>query len=743
VALYVPLLLLGLAIALMSGSHYFTVRRDRRRTAQAEAKRTQLPVLVHSINDDRCTGCDACVVVCPTNVLDLVSNKSRVLRFGDCIQCQQCMFSCPTQALVMHWETEEPPPLRVPNLDPYYQTAVKGMYLIGEVAGKPLVKNAANVGRAVIEHMRREGMRASSGRPGARGAGEVSVDVAIVGSGPGGLSAALTCIHHGLSYVVLEKEQVVASTVARYPKGKDIMAEPYDVRNVSFLPVFDSRKEELLPLWDELRTLSGLDVRLGEAVESIRPQQGGFAVKTTVAAYRAQRVVLATGTRGKPRTLGVPGENLPKVSNLLDDPAGYAGRETLVVGGGDSAVEAACALADAGARVTLSYRGPSLTRCGAKNRERMQDYIKRGKVKAHLGSQVQRFGARDVVLQLATGNAITAANDAAFVLIGADAPVAWLEKLGVTYVDRPHWYALGATDQLVESLLGRLGDTPRDARSAAALVLGRPAATPRPETLPPPPDASVVRQLPLPDEASGLFTSAAPRRPIPLEEFARAPHQLRDPGRRRPRDAEATRMLRQLRDEGARLADEESRVSVLQTAAAPLPPEPGFSPIEMAAMRASAHAMRAAQAEQTEDVSNVELFSDVEVDSSVDLTADVEVLPDDAVISGEIGHEDPTRFGLELEPRHKVVRAAKPHVAPRPAPAPTPALVVGLPPARRGFLPAKTQLASPHQMAALRVASRVATPDDATAQVQIDHLDSLDWDDDADAFEDSRVSRRR
>src|SRR6478672_10736900 len=189
--------------------------RKRHHGIVAPAQTVGPRILVHDINDDRCTGCDACVAVCPTNVLDLVANKSRVLRFEDCIQCEQCMFVCPTEALVMFPEGAVPPPLKVPEIDENFQTAVPGQYLIGEVAGKPLVKNAANLGRAVIEHMLQNGLRAGSlgGVPG-------SVDVVIVGSGPGGLSAALTCIQKGLSYVVLEKEQEIASTIARYPKGK-------------------------------------------------------------------------------------------------------------------------------------------------------------------------------------------------------------------------------------------------------------------------------------------------------------------------------------------------------------------------------------------------------------------------------------------------------------------------------------------------------------------------------------------
>src|SRR6478752_9885453 len=158
----------------------FTMLSARKRHhAMVQPAQTVGPrILVHDINDDRCTGCDACVAVCPTNVLDLVANKSRVLRFEDCIQCEACMFACPTEALVMFPEGAVPPPLKVPEMDENFQTAVPGQYLIGEVAGKPLVKNAANLGRAVVEHMLAVGLQ-----PGRLGASEDAVDVAIVGSG--------------------------------------------------------------------------------------------------------------------------------------------------------------------------------------------------------------------------------------------------------------------------------------------------------------------------------------------------------------------------------------------------------------------------------------------------------------------------------------------------------------------------------------------------------------------------------
>ncbi|MBP6632401.1 MAG: NAD(P)-binding domain-containing protein [Kofleriaceae bacterium] len=600
----VPLALVGLAILVMAVFTTLAGRKQARSEVQPAAMAGGPRILVHDINDDRCTGCDACVAVCPTNVLDLVENKSRVLRFQDCIQCEACMHACPTEALVMFPEGAEPPPLKVPEMDGHFQTAIPGQYLIGEVAGKPLVKNAANLGRMVVEHMLATGLR-----PGSRH-DPTSVDVAIVGSGPGGLSAALSCAQRGLSYVLLEKEQILATTIARYPKGKLVMAEPYDTDNVSLLPVFDSSKEELIPIWRELVDRVGVRINMGESVEAVAPNQaGGFEVRTTVAAYRAQRVVLAIGTRGKPRTLQVPGENLPKVANLLEDPDELRGRAVLVVGGGDSAVEAAVAIADAGGRVMLSYRGRSFNRCAQKNKQTVENYAKEGRLKVKLQSQVVAIEPEAVILQLGDGTQKRYGNDAVFVLIGADPPVAWLEKLGVRFVQRPHQYQLGKSDDLVRQFLPHATACPEDAARAAAGVLGGSTGVDRAVAavgLPPAPGESVsaprrwLRAATNMLGTSGAKTggpktagprtagpsAAAPRTnasaakpppvrkderprdkklaaPVPLSEFARGKSQHTGHGRRDALSpSERTRVLRMLRDEGGRLADEDSRVFI-------------------------------------------------------------------------------------------------------------------------------------------------------------------------------------
>lgn len=581
----VPLALGGLAILVMVTFTMLSARR-RHHAGVAPAQVVGPRVLIHDINDDRCTGCDACVAVCPTNVLDLVANKSRVLRFEDCIQCEACMFACPTEALVMFPEGATPPPLKVPEMDENFQTAVPGQYLIGEVAGKPLVKNAANLGRAVVEHMLQNGLRAGAlgGVPGA-------VDVAIVGSGPGGLSAALTCIQKGLSYVVLEKEQEIASTIARYPKGKLVMAEPYDTENLSLLPVFDSSKEQLIPIWKELLERVQLRVHQGESVETItKDATGVFDVRTTVAQYRAQRVVLSIGTRGKPRTLQVPGENLPKVFSLLEDPDVWAGRNVLVVGGGDSAAEAALALADAGAKVTISYRGKGFNRAAPKNKSAIERYAAEGRVKAKLGSQVLQFDAESVTLALADGQQKRYPNDAAFVLIGADPPVAWLEKMGIKFVERPHQHQMGKSDEIVRRLVARAVECPEDAARAAAQILGGSMGV-APRSAMPMAQGKVSgpkkwlrsatsifstrshsQMTPLPAKAPVQTQSGAQKgkkldAPMPLSEFAKqSRHKTQGHtghGRRDQLTAgERTRILRMLRDEGGRLADEESQVHI-------------------------------------------------------------------------------------------------------------------------------------------------------------------------------------
>jgi hypothetical protein len=354
--------------------------------------------------------------------------------------------------------------------------------------------------------------------------------------------------------------------------------------NVSFLPVFDSSKEQLIPIWQELLQRVNLKIQKGEAVESVqRTPDGGFVVATTVNSYRAQRVVLSIGTRGKPRTLQVPGENLPKVFNLLDDPDTWRGRNVLVVGGGDSACEAALALSDAGAKVMISYRGKGFNRAAQKNKSAIEAYAAEGRIKAKLGSQVLQFDAESVTLSLGDNTQKRYPNDATFVLIGADPPIAWLEKVGIRFVERPHQFQFGKTDDIVRRFVQRVNECPEDAARAAAQILGgavslepmAPQTQPEPQVSGPRKwlrsatsifstrGGSVVSQMPPPPKRSEEPKSSGGKKkldaPMPLSEFAkRQRREHTGHGRRDLLSAgERTRILRMLRDEGGRLADEE------------------------------------------------------------------------------------------------------------------------------------------------------------------------------------------
>jgi Pyridine nucleotide-disulphide oxidoreductase len=174
----------------------------------------------------------------------------------------------------------------------------------------------------------------------------------------------------------------------------------------------------------------------------------------------------------------VPGANLEKVQSLLDDPGELAGLDVLVVGGGDSAVEGAMSLADVGARVILSYRGDGFKRCKTGNQKRLAELTASRAISVLLESNVTEFTADEVSIKLKDGTIQTSPNQRAFVLIGADTPVAWLESNNVRFVERPHLYTLGASDEVVRRLIPQASECPRSASESIAMLLGRELAAP-------------------------------------------------------------------------------------------------------------------------------------------------------------------------------------------------------------------------------------------------------------------------
>jgi thioredoxin reductase len=258
--------------------------------------------------------------------------------------------------------------------------------------------------------------------------------VAIVGSGPAGLSAALTASRTGLSYVVLEREDDLGGTLLHYPRQKMVLTQPVEIHPWGKLDRDEYLKETLLGIFESIVRDHSLDIRFNQLVDDVTRENGAFRVRSPAGVVRARNVILAQGRRGLPRKLGVPGEELPKVMYKLLDASSYNNKQILVVGGGDSAVEAALGLArQKGNRVTLSYRREKLVRIKKKNQDAADRALAGGKIEALFGSQVLEIDESQVKLRLDDGSATTMDNDFVFVFAGGVPPFELLRKVGARF----------------------------------------------------------------------------------------------------------------------------------------------------------------------------------------------------------------------------------------------------------------------------------------------------------------------
>ncbi len=381
------------------------------------------------INASMCIGCGSCVHVCPeTGTLELEAGKAILAHPERCTGHAKCAEVCPTQAITLTvggvLQT-----LRVPTVRENFETNVPGIFIVGELSGMGLIKTAVNEGKLVVDHLRDRLNSVGGGE-----SGDV-YDVAIVGAGPAGLSASLTAQQYGLRYITLEQGEI-ASTIRQYPRQKFLMAEPIQIPLYGTLYVGDGTKEALLAIWETIIANTGVQIRTNEKVEVVQKNSSSFHVKTTRDEYLARYVILALGKRGSPRKLGVEGEDLPKVSYKLIEADSFRDNDILVVGGGDSAVEAAIALSRSEKnRVVLSYRGDSFRRTRERNREHLLQAQREGRLHVMLNSNVERITGEAVIVSGPSGQE-TLPNKYVFVLIGGEAPEEFLQKTGIDIVEK-------------------------------------------------------------------------------------------------------------------------------------------------------------------------------------------------------------------------------------------------------------------------------------------------------------------
>lgn len=381
------------------------------------------------INASLCIGCSSCVHTCPeTGTLEMEAGKAILAHPDRCTGHAKCAEVCPTQAITLSIRGVLQT-LRVPLVRENFETNVPGVFIIGELSGMGLIKTAVNEGKLAVDYLRQRLTAADEHKD------DGMYDVAIVGAGPAGLSASLTAQQYGLRYLTLEQGEI-AATIRQYPRHKFLMAEPIQIPLYGTLYVGDGTKEALLSIWETIIAKTGVQVRTNEKVEVVQKNSSGFHVKTASADYRARYVVLALGKRGTPRKLGVEGEGLPKVSYRLIEADSYRDNDILVVGGGDSAVEAALALSRAGRnRVVLSYRGESFRRVRDRNRGQLQQAERETRLRVMLNSTVERISSNDVILADPTGT-VALRNDFVFVLIGGEPAEEFLRKTGIEIVEK-------------------------------------------------------------------------------------------------------------------------------------------------------------------------------------------------------------------------------------------------------------------------------------------------------------------
>ena len=422
--------LYGLPLLAILGVYFWkrssTERLNERVYEEAVSSGMTEPASLHPVVDHAvCLGCASCVKACPESdksVLGVIHGKAHLVNPTHCIGHGACKKACPFNAIELVFGSEKRG-VDIPQVNEDFQTNVAGIYIAGELGGMGLIRNAVSQGVQAVDAISRLDGIGNSDRH----------DLVIIGAGPAGIAASLAAKSCKLDYVTLEQDSL-GGTVSHYPRGKIVMTAPAELPIVGKMHFRETTKEALMEFWESIVSKAGLQVNERERVETITVESDGFSVTTANNTYKTRAVLLAIGRRGTPRKLGVPGEEQSKVVYRLIDPEQYQHQHVLVVGGGDSALEAAISIADEpGTTVTLSYRSEAFSRAKEKNRKKVAEAEEEGRLNVLMQSNVQQINTEKVILKTSE-DVVSIDNDAVIVCAGGILPTAFLKNIGI-YVE--------------------------------------------------------------------------------------------------------------------------------------------------------------------------------------------------------------------------------------------------------------------------------------------------------------------
>lgn len=397
-------------------------KTTREKIIKAKSDGLYEPVSLHPVIDiNSCIRTGACIEACPEkDIIGIADGHATVINASVCIGHGACFHACPTEAITLCIGTEKRG-VDLPHINQTFETNVQGIYIAGELGGMGLIKNAVEQGKQATENI------AKSIKKGHK----ADYDLVIVGAGPAGISSALTAKKHGLKSINLEQNSL-GGTVFTFPRSKIVMTSPMDLPLYGKVKLYETSKTELLDLWQNVIQKHEIDIRENIKVESITQNNGVFNIESSSGEkYSAANVLLSIGRRGSPRKLNIPGESTEKVAYRLLEPELISGKKIMIVGGGDSAVEAALSLTNKN-EVTLVYRGDVFSRIKPKNRELINKAIESKEVKMLFNTNPVSIEENCINVSIENAVPIEIKNDLIYIFAGGELPTEFLKKTGIT-----------------------------------------------------------------------------------------------------------------------------------------------------------------------------------------------------------------------------------------------------------------------------------------------------------------------